>query len=389
MKFGYFFTMYALDEEPYESVLARAIAEVKYADRTGFDAIWMGEHHFGGEGYDIHPNPLMTGAYLAAVTDQVRIGLAAAIVPNWHPLRLAEDIAMLDHLSGGRVECGLGRGITNRELANLNGFGADRRDPDRNWAYFLEGVEIMKAAWTTDTFTWDGEFFTFPAPGIPDSYASWYPRDPRWRSEEGEYVAMTILPKPVQTPHPPLWNTVDRTPGFKVAAEHDLKPITWLRSPRAMKEAFELYRDTASELQGRELRLGEDCALLRTCFLADSFEEARAAAEPAVEAMYGGYLGGIRTRSIYAEPGEDLGESEDQPWFDFLYERQHLLVGTPDMVSTQIEELQEQVGLENLLIFSWLPTLTQEQTMSSLKLFAEEVMPRFAERPAEAMRAES
>src|SRR4051794_39022564 len=85
MRFGYFFTMYALDGEPYERVLERAISEVKFADGNGFDAIWMGEHHFGGDGYDVHPNPLMTGAYLAAVTEQVRIGLAAAIVPNWHP----------------------------------------------------------------------------------------------------------------------------------------------------------------------------------------------------------------------------------------------------------------------------------------------------------------
>jgi alkanesulfonate monooxygenase SsuD/methylene tetrahydromethanopterin reductase-like flavin-dependent oxidoreductase (luciferase family) len=389
MQFGYFFTMYALDGESYEEVLERTIAEVEFADRSGFDAIWMGEHHFGGEGFDIHPNPLMTGAYLAAVTERVRLGLAAAIVPNWHPLRLAEDVAMLDQLSGGRVECGLGRGITNRELSNLNGFGADRRDPDRNWAYFLECVEILKHAWTTDTFTWEGEFFTFPAPGVKDSYAGWWPRDPRWRSEDDEYVAMTLVPKPIQKPHPTLWNTVDNTPGFKIAAEHGLKPITWLRSPRAMKEAFELYRTTASELQGRELRLGEDCGLLRTCFLADSFEEARAVAEPAIERLYGGYLGGIRTRTIYAEPGEDLAGTEDQPWFDFLYERQHLLVGTPDMVAEQIEQLRENVGLENLLIYSWLPHLTPEQTMSSLKLFADEVMPRFTGRPAPSLPAEA
>jgi alkanesulfonate monooxygenase SsuD/methylene tetrahydromethanopterin reductase-like flavin-dependent oxidoreductase (luciferase family) len=379
MKFGYFFTMYALDGEPYDKVLERARAEVQYADRSGFDAIWMGEHHFGGEGFDILPNPLMAGAFLAAVTERVRIGLAAAIVPNWHPLRLAEDIAMLDQLSNGRVECGLGRGITNRELANLNGVGADRRDPERNWAYFLESVEIMKAAWATDTFTWDGEFFTFPAPGVADSYASWYPRDPRWRSESGDYIAMTLVPKPVQTPHPPLWNTVDRTPGFKIAAEHGLKPLTWLRSPRAMKEAFEVYREAASEVQGRELRLGEDCALLRTCFVADTFEEARAAAEPGIETLYGGYLGGLRTRSIYAEPGEDVDALGDQPWFDFLYERKHLLVGTPEMVAESIEEVRDSVGLENLLVYSWLPGITREQSMASLELFAEEVMPRFAE----------
>ncbi|MEA2376211.1 MAG: hypothetical protein QOD13_118 [Thermoleophilaceae bacterium] len=384
MQFGYFFTMYSLNGESYADVLKRSIDEVTYCERAGFDAIWMGEHHFGGEGYDIHPNPLMTGAYLAAVTERIRIGLAAAIIPNWHPLRLAEDVAALDVLSNGRVECGLGRGITNRELANLNGHGADRRDPDRNWAYFLEGLDIMKAAWTNDSFTWKGEFFTFPEPGITDSYASWMPRDPRWRAEDDEYVGMTILPKPLQTPHPPLWNTVDRTPGFAVAAEHDMKPISWLRSPRALEEAFEVYRDAASARQGRELRLGEDCALLRTCYVADSFEEARAIAEPAIERLYGGYLGGIRARTIYAEPGEDLDDSADESWFDFLYARQHLLVGTPDQVSGQIAELRDGVGLENMLAYMWLPGLTAEQTMRSLQLFSEEVMPRFSATAAQA-----
>jgi alkanesulfonate monooxygenase SsuD/methylene tetrahydromethanopterin reductase-like flavin-dependent oxidoreductase (luciferase family) len=324
----------------------------------------------------------MTGAYLAAATERIRIGLAAVILPNWHPLRLAEDIAALDVLSNGRVECGVGRGIANREIANLNGFGADRRDSDRNWAYFLECVDIMRAAWTNDSFTWKGEFFTFPTPGIVDNYAAWHARDPRWRAEDGEYVGMTILPKPLQAPHPPLWNTVDKTQGFAVAAEHDLKPISWLRSPLALQEAFEVYRDAASIRQGRELRLGEDCALLRTCFVAETFEEARAIAEPAIDRLYGGYLGGIRTREIYAEPGETLSASDDECWFDFLYARQHLLVGTPDMVAEQIEELRDVAGLENILLFMWLPGVTAEQSRASLELFAEQVMPRFAEVPA-------
>jgi alkanesulfonate monooxygenase SsuD/methylene tetrahydromethanopterin reductase-like flavin-dependent oxidoreductase (luciferase family) len=383
MDFGYFFTMYGIDGEPYQQVLARAIDEAKYAEAAGFDSIWMGEHHFGGEGFDIQPNPLMLGAYLAAVTERIRIGLAAAILPNWHPLRLAEDIAILDQLSGGRVEVGIGRGITNRELSNLNAFGADRRDPDRNWAYFVEATEILKAAWTTEEFTWAGEFFNFPNPGVPDSYASWFPRDPRWRSEDGEYIAMTIVPKPFQSPHPAMWNTVDQTPGFKIAAELDLKPMSWLRSPRALKEAFEVYRAAASERQGRELRLGEDCALMRTCFVAETFQQARALAEPAIDRLYGGYLGGIRSRSIYAEPGETLSSTQDEPWFDFLYERQHLLVGTPDMVSDQIADLRDTVGLEKLLTYMWLPGIAAEHSMSSLKLFASEVMPRFTDAPAE------
>jgi alkanesulfonate monooxygenase SsuD/methylene tetrahydromethanopterin reductase-like flavin-dependent oxidoreductase (luciferase family) len=379
MRFGYFMPGYHLDGEPgYGDVLARMGRETQLAERAGFDEVWLAEHHFGAEGWDVAPNPVMLGVHLAGMTQRIRIGLAAVILPNWHPLRLAEDIALLDHMSGGRVECAVGRGITNRELANLNEHGADRRDADRNWAYFLEALEIMKAAWTEDALTWDGEFFQLPAKGIKDSYAAWYPRDPRWRSEDDEFIALNVLPKPVQSPYPPLWNTVDRTPGFKVAAEHGMKPITWLRSTQAMREAFEVYRDAASELQGRELRLGEDCALLRTAFVADSFEEARRIAEPAIEQLYGGYLGGIRARDIYAEPGETLAPMEPgDTWFDFLYERDHLLVGTPESVSEQIERIREATGLEHLLMFNWLPGLSEEDSTASLERFSAEVMPRF------------
>jgi alkanesulfonate monooxygenase SsuD/methylene tetrahydromethanopterin reductase-like flavin-dependent oxidoreductase (luciferase family) len=143
--------------------------------------------------------------WIAAQTKRIRLGLAAAIVTEWHPLRLAEDVAMLDHLSEGRVECGVGRGITSRELANLNLLNADRRaDEGRNWGIFLESVEILKKAWTEDPFVHRGEFYDFPRPGVQDSYTHFTERNPGWRSITGEYIGMSIQPKPFQQPHPPL-----------------------------------------------------------------------------------------------------------------------------------------------------------------------------------------
>jgi alkanesulfonate monooxygenase SsuD/methylene tetrahydromethanopterin reductase-like flavin-dependent oxidoreductase (luciferase family) len=347
MKLGYFFTMYNFEHEPDKVILDRALEQALVAEDAGFHAIWMGEHHFGGEGWDVHPNPLMTGAYFAAKTTTIRIGLAAAIAPEWHPLRLAEDVATLDNLSGGRVECGLGRGITSRELSNLNLLNPDRRkDEARNWGIFLETVEILKKAWTEDPFTFDGEYYKFPMAGVRDSYAEYYPRNPDWRSEDGEYIGMCIVPKPLQKPYPPLWNTVDKTPGFAVAAEYGLKPITWLRSKLAMVEAFEVYRD----------------------------------AEPAVEALYRDYIGGLRGRDIHAEPGETISDEDlAKPWFDFLFERGHLFVGTPESVAEQIQELEETASPETMLLYTWLPGLKHEEIMASLGLFCEQVLPRIGQ----------
>src|SRR5690606_25029168 len=124
---------------------------------------------------------------------------------------------------------------------------------------------------------------------------------------------------------------------------------------------------------------GEDCALLRTTFVAETREEARRSAEPAIDRLYGGYLGGIRARSIYAEPDEELPpRGPDEPWFDFLMERDHLPVGTPDSVGEALERLRDAVDLEHLLIFNGLPGIAAEDSQKSLRLFADQVMPKFA-----------
>ena len=122
---------------PYNQILTELSEQTQAVEQAGFNGVWLGEHHFGGEGYDCIPNPLMILSHLAAQTTTIRLGLAAVIVPQWHPLRIAEDVALLDQLSGGRVECGVGRGIFPRELTNLN-IDADRRNDDKNWRLFTE-----------------------------------------------------------------------------------------------------------------------------------------------------------------------------------------------------------------------------------------------------------
>jgi alkanesulfonate monooxygenase SsuD/methylene tetrahydromethanopterin reductase-like flavin-dependent oxidoreductase (luciferase family) len=382
VRFDYFFNMYDVERRPYGEVLADAVAQTVRAEELGFSTVWTGEHHFGGEGYDIQPNPILTSMLLASKTSTIRIGLAAVILPGWHPLRLAEDLAVLDHVSGGRLDCGVGRGITNREMSNLSAFDVDRRFPEANAEIFLETLQILRKAWTEDPFTWEGKYYRFPRPGVTDSYAGWFPRNPDWRDENDRYVGMSIFPKPLQAPHPPLWNVGDSDSSFRFAAEQGLRPITWLRSEEALASSFEVYRETASRVQGRQLALGEQCSLMRVCYVADTAEKARASAEPAVERLYRDYIGGLRSRSIYAEPGETISDVElAKPWYDFLNDRGHLLVGTPDQVSERLRRMQDTVGLERLLVYSWLPELNQSDILASLELFGQEVMPSFV-RPA-------
>jgi alkanesulfonate monooxygenase SsuD/methylene tetrahydromethanopterin reductase-like flavin-dependent oxidoreductase (luciferase family) len=376
LKLGYFFTMENPEQaRPYREIIDYATQQAILTEQGGFDAVWTGEHHFSHEGINILTNPIIFGTHLAGKTSTIRIGFAGLISTQWHPLRLAEDVAMLDQLSGGRVNCGLGRGIVLREMINLN-LDADRRNEPRQWALFRETVDIIKQAWTEEPFTYKGLFYRFPHPGVPDQYARIAPARPGFRSESGEYIGMSIEPKPFQKPHPPLFNVVDQTPGFVVAAELGMQPITWLRSTGGIREAFAAYRTRASELQSRDVPLGEGCGILRIAVVADTMEEARKNAEPAVDLLYRDLVSGGRPRNIYADPGETLTDADfDKPYFDFLFERDHLLVGTPDFVAERILHLRQELGFEHLLIQMWAPHVPDAAVFRSIELFCEEVIP--------------
>jgi alkanesulfonate monooxygenase SsuD/methylene tetrahydromethanopterin reductase-like flavin-dependent oxidoreductase (luciferase family) len=136
------------------------------AEQAGFWSVWYTEHHFGHEGQELTPNPVLMGVDIAARTNRIRIGQAAAIATFWHPLRLAEDLAMLDQLSGGRLEVGLGRGLYGREALNLNRL-ADPRDQEQNRALFDETVEILLKAWGTTSSTTTAGSTSSPPPASP------------------------------------------------------------------------------------------------------------------------------------------------------------------------------------------------------------------------------
>jgi alkanesulfonate monooxygenase SsuD/methylene tetrahydromethanopterin reductase-like flavin-dependent oxidoreductase (luciferase family) len=121
---------------------------------------------------------------------------------------------------------------------------------------------------------------------------------------------------------------------------------------------------------------------MRIVFVGSSAQHAREMIEPSIDRLYGDYLGGLRGRDIYAEPGETIPQSDlDKPWFDFLYERGHLIVGTADDVSEQILDLRQRVGLERLLVYTCMAEMDPAAILGSLKLFGDAVAPRFASVP--------
>ena len=165
MKFGYFCNTTNWNKKPYLQVLEEAREITRYCDENNWNSIWYTEHHFNHEGMETCPNPLLMSADAAARTKQIRIGQACNVITFHNPIRMAEDIAMLDQMSNGRIEFGIGRGIYGREAINMN-VEADLKDQAKNFRLFEETLTIIKKAWTEDFFSHKGEFYTYPTPNF-------------------------------------------------------------------------------------------------------------------------------------------------------------------------------------------------------------------------------
>src|SRR6478609_413259 len=137
------------------------------ADSLGYDTMWLTEHHFQHEGYELTPNLVLFGLHLAGLTERLRFGQMFNVVPQWHPLRLAEDFAMADVLTGGRMVFGVGRGTVPREARSLGAVVASgdnqmsRDDDALNREIFEEAMEVILAAWGNESFRFQGRHFSF------------------------------------------------------------------------------------------------------------------------------------------------------------------------------------------------------------------------------------
>ncbi len=342
------------------------------AEELGFEAIWLGEHHFTPFGVGDLPNPILLGVDLAARTSRIRIGQMANIATWWHPIRLAEDLAMLDNMSGGRLEVGFGRGIWPYEGPQFHP-NADPRKDAENRELFEETVEIVRKIWADEYFSHHGANYTFPAPETVFSHPE-LASDSAW--QDGDRVTrLRVTPRPYQQPHPPLWMTVSTDRSVTTAARMGLKACYWQPPPLRIRQRMEIYAEARSELENRTFVLGEDQAVMRSTYVASSMEEARREAEAAIMSAFI-FNDPFRGRQVFTNPGEELDPDTKLDW-DFL-EPRTLLVGSPNNVAEKIHELQEVCNLDYLLVEFAHSGLSQRKILRNLENFATKVMPRFA-----------
>src|ERR671919_455116 len=230
----------------------------KLLDRLGYNTFWAAEHHFQPEGYECIPNLLMWAVDLAHVTQRLKFGCGFNITPMWHPLRLAEDFATADILTGGRVIFGVGRGYHTREVET---FGAPLRDQPANRDLFEEQVEVMFKAFNRPSFSHPGQYYTIP-PRVP------------YRGYELQEI--TLVPQPIHRPIE-CWQPIQSaTPrGLDFMAKHGIKGIIGggVAEGGAISDVVVAFRD-AQLRAGREVQLGENLSIGYHFYLADSQEKA-------------------------------------------------------------------------------------------------------------------
>jgi len=322
-----------------QAVLYREmLEEAELAEELGFDSVWIAEHHFAEDG--MCPSPLIAASAIAARTSTIRIGTAMLLLPLYRPVQVAEDVAVLDNICGGRLILGVGTGYRPEEFG---GRGEARKGRGRRME---EQIRILLEAWTRDSFSFSGADYQVPE--------------------------ISVAPKPFQKPHPPIWMGASTGAGLLRAARWAESIVASSRHHlNDVKSHFARYRDHLRELG----KAPKHCAVIREVYVAETQaraeEEARGPIMQVNAALFGKYAGVQPTTD---DQGRRVADAASMTWEGY---RERLMVGTPDHVIGEIEKYQREAGMDYLIATMDFPAADRNHTLKSMRLFAREVMPHF------------
>ena len=349
------------------TVFDKTEAIAKTMDANGYDTMWMAEHHFQPEGYECLPNLLMVNVHLAHVTKNLKFGCGFNIAPMWHPLRLAEDYATADILTGGRVIFGVGRGYHTREVES---FGSPLQDQDANRELFEEQVEIIFKAFNEDSWSHQGKYYTLP-PEVP--YRGYALKE------------LTLVPRPRTLPvecWQPIQGGTQRALDFMV--KHGIKGIIGggVAEGGAMDSVIYGYRDAMIRAGHADPQPGENISVGFHFHLAPTVAQAMDEAQGFFEENLK-MFGPLRlTRRLSEEQIRDIGDPRRAPHAGLptiqgAVESGAFLAGPPDRVIEQLKAVEKQYpGLDRVGVSHPVGT-PQTVITEQLEWFAKEVMPEF------------
>ncbi len=346
------------------SVFEKTEAVAKQLDRFGWDTLWLAEHHFQHEGYEVLPNILMMAVHLAQVTQRLRTGCGFNIAPMWHPLRLAEDFAAADILTKGRTVFGVGRGYHTREVET---FGAPMRDQNANRELFEEQVEIVFKAFDNERFSHHGKHYTLP-PRVP------------YRGYELE--DLTLVPRPVHRPVECWQPIVSASPrGLDFMVRHGIRGMVGGGAATMAEGPILGYREAAARA-GQDLKLGENLAIGIFFHLANTREQAIREITPFYEEhvkMFAplGFVPGITPAQVAAVGRRGGWAAAEVPTVEHYMKLGAWFAGTPAQLIEHLQGMQARFpGLETINLSTSMGT-PKAVMLEQFQWVAEAVMPAF------------
>lgn len=345
MKFGDFLFPDSRDPARDSVVIDETLREARLADELGCEVIWLAEHHF--DGICAYADPIAFAGALAATLRRAKIGFAVVQTALHHPVRLAEQIAVLDNLTRGRLIVGLGRG-SSYNIYDYQGFGIDHREAQ---ARLDEAEEILVRAWTEGEFRHRGRFWQLDVP--------------------------MLRPRPYTKPHPPLMRAASGEASMLELARQGRPFLMNVQSAETTRRRFDLYRGAMREAGFPDEKIArclDDCWVWRNVFVAETEAEAERIGIPAFQAMVASRAE-MRER-IYRETGErisvpagDLPSARASAEHGFIH-------GAPGRVAEAIADIAS-LGIGGVIATFRLGPLAHEAAAESLSLFMQKVAPAF------------
>ena len=341
MEFGMFSDFHVRKGVSQAEAFEESFNQVDVAEELGMDSIWLAEVHFNPD-RSVLAAPLIIASAIAARTTRMRIGLAVQLLPLTNPLRVAEEAAMVDHISKGRFDFGIGRSSLTKYYQGYNIPYSESR------GRFLEALEVILKAWGEEQFSYAGEYYS--------------------------YQNVTVVPKPYQQPYPPTRVAAISEDTFSLIGQLGYPIFTTTITPIAqLRERLALYREARHDAGHSG---PDDVTLQVPAYVAETAEEARSEPEASTIFAIQSTARELIPSAASQEIADSLQRMADTPYEDIL--KQRVMYGTPEAVVERFQEYREELGISGVVLeMNYGGQIPYGRVVNSMRLLTEEVMPKF------------
>ncbi|MGR8950185.1 MAG: LLM class flavin-dependent oxidoreductase [Gammaproteobacteria bacterium] len=357
---------------------------LKQVEELGFDFVAFSEHHFHLEGLEVSNNPVLLGTWAAMQTSRLRIAQMGNVLPARNPILLAEDLAMLDQISVGRMAAGFARGYQSRHVMSIgqkmNATWTSANDPDYaehdrvNRELFNEHFAIVRKAWSNAMFNHQGEHWQIPPAGVKWDHPATLDMAPGMANDDGELQNIGIAPLTLQDPESiEIFIPFTMSPEtIEWSAKEGITPIIFTPVEEHARASIELYHQAATEA-GRDIELGKGLGHFREIVVADTEEEAQAIMERGLGYIWTRWHDWFGFNEALRQPGE-TGAIENSA--ATVRDRGYSICGTVDSVAKQLETMIENLNTD--LIVPWIAAgpAPIDGLLKSNELLVEKVLPK-------------